>query len=238
MKTMLRRWAIGAFALMIAVAFVGTVSAQMMGSHAGVGNDPPPGPFLSDNGMINVMTPDGGPIPITIDPNSPAWIKRFVIQPGPVPLVFGAIIPVWEKLLILPPQPGTNVPRLPFTDWHEQIIEVTQNLPFGWVPGGHLTIHNPNTPDGLPPLVEVPGMVDPLDPRSIWFGPWPGQNIPPNGLPVWIHKELRYLGEQPITFPVEIFVREWPTVPEPTTVVLAGLCGLALVGVRRRRRSS
>jgi hypothetical protein len=85
-------------------------------------------------------------------------------------------------------------------------------------------------------------MVDPLDPASIWFSGWPGI-LPPagaNGLPVWIHKQLRYLGDVPITaIPPEGFVIEiweWPTVPEPTTLALAGLSGLALATFRRRYR--
>jgi hypothetical protein len=64
--------------------------------------------------------------------------------------------------------------------------------------------------------------------------------IPPNGLPVWIHKQLVYRGTQTIPIPTTpeglvIEIWEFPTVPEPATFALAGLAGLAMLGIRRRR---
>jgi hypothetical protein len=194
-----------------------------------------------------VMSPTGGEIPIYIDPTADPWLKRIVITPNSFPqpvLTPGQVIGVWEKIRILPPPPTSGIPQLPFTDWHEQIVDIVSPIPdidFGWG-GGELIIHGPGDPGSIPPplpLVVAPGMVDPLDPHGIWFGPWtPVPPIGPNGLPVWIHKQLIYHGPT-ITIPgtIEIFVREWPTTPEPTTLVLAGLGCIAAVGLRRRRKS-
>jgi hypothetical protein len=199
------------------------------------------------------MSDTGGPIPIHLDPGADRWIKRIEITqntfPTPV-LLPGTIIPIWEKIQILPPPDGMTIPRLPFTDWHEHIhpfdppIPGVPPSPFGWL-GGDLIIHNPQDPDPnmptLPPIVVAPGMVDPLDPSSIWFGPWPGVPIPPapNGLHVWIHKQLQYQGPTLEIPPQGIIIEiwEWPTVPEPTTFAMAGLGCLAMVAARRRRRS-
>jgi hypothetical protein len=203
--------------------------------------------------MVMVMSPTGGEIPIYIDPGADPWIKRIVITPNsldPPALFPNTVIQVWEKIQILPPPDGTTIPRLPFTDWHEHIHPVipfpgAPPLPFAWL-GGELIIHNPQDPNPndptLPPLVAAPGMVDPNDPSSIWFGPWPNGPIPPSpdGLHVWIHKQLQYRGEPFTAFPPEgivIEIWEWPTVPEPTTFALAGLGGLAMLGFRRRRSS-
>ncbi len=243
-------WQSAAVALLTALLLVGTVSAQMMGSPAGVGGDPPQGPFVftpsdpaTNPPMSMVMTATGGPIPIYIDPAAQPWLKTFQITANSVPgtvIEPGQVFQIWEKILVLPPPAGTAIPPLPLTDWHEHIHNVTGGLPFGWV-GGDLTIHDPLHPDVPPPLIPpVLGMVDSTDPTSIWFGPWPGVPIPPNGLPVWIHKQLRYLGTEPITAlpaPLSIVVWERPTTPEPATLALMGIGGLALASFRRRRRS-
>jgi hypothetical protein len=229
-----------------------------MGTPAGVGGSPPLGPFFVEPDVMGmgpgvvVMEPPSatnpnGEIPIYIDPNpANTWLKRIVIGPQslPVPvLTDGAIIPIWEKIRIIPPPSG--VPPLPFTDWHEQIVDIVAppNSQFIWG-GGHLVIHDPNDPGTVPPpppLVDVQGMTDPSDPRGIWFGPWPGILPPQTGLPIWIHKELIYRGptlEIPTAGPgIEIYIREWPTTPEPTTLVLAGLGCVVAVGLRRRRAS-
>jgi hypothetical protein len=188
-----------------------------------------------------------GEIPIWIDPTGDPWLKRIVITPNSFPtpvLTPGQVIPVWEKIRIIPPPPTSNIPRLPFTDWHERIVDIASPVPdvdFGWG-AGELIVHGPGDPGTIPPplpLVVAPGGVDPLDPHGIWFGPWfPGIVPPPEGLPVWIHKQLIYRGPT-ITIPgeISIYIREWPTTPEPTTLVLAGLGCVVAVGMRRRRMS-
>jgi hypothetical protein len=246
------RLAIGAVALLIAVSAVEKSFAVTMGVHVGVNGDPFPssGPYVVLPGQMPgamVMSPTGGEIPLWMDPAGQPWDKIIRITPNsfPVPeLVPGQVIPIWEKILILPPPAGTTIPRLPFTDWHEEIVQNT-GIPDGsfvWGPDAILQVHNPNDPGNLPPLVEVPGMRDPSDPYSIWFGPWtPPLQVPPNGLPVWIHKQLIYTGTQtipvPTAAPIDIIIREWPTVPEPTTFVLGGLGCVVVAGLRRRRAS-
>jgi hypothetical protein len=201
---------------------------------------------MTDPGPTNPM----GEIPIYIDPTGNPWQKIIRITPESLPtpvLVPGQIIPIWEKIRIFPPPPTSNIPRLPFTDWHERIVDIVSPIPgidFGWG-GGELIVHGPGDPGTVPPplpLVVAPGGVDPLDPRGIWFGPWfPGIVPPPEGLPVWIHKQLIYRGidtiQIPTSGPIDIIIREWPTTPEPTTLVLAGLGCVAAVGWRRRRVS-
>jgi hypothetical protein len=194
--------------------------------------------------MAMVMDPTGGPIPIFIDPSAPPWIKRFEIPPTTAPIQPGQVFQIWEKLLILPPPltapPVPGIPPLPLTDWHEHIHQSNPPVTgFGWGPDAHLAVHDPHDPLGttLPPLVEVPGMVDPLDPTAIWFGPFHPIPIPPNGLPVWIHKNLVYNGSQPLPVGAPIIIEVWehPTTPEPSSLILAGLSSLALAAFGRRR---
>ena len=102
-------------------------------------------------------------------------------------------------------------------------------------------IHDPLDPNA-PPLVEVPGDVSP-DGQSIWFGPFPGVHPfdYPNGIPIWIHKELIFDGLETLpdfnTF--SILIWEHPTVPEPSSALLAlvGAVGLAVANWRRRHRA-
>jgi len=230
---------IGLAALWVASPAIGGTLVSMGGSPAGVGGDPYSGPFeFDDNGMAMVTNPDGGPIPIYIDPSAPPWTKQFVIPPNTT-IIPGQTFSVWEEIQILPPPPTIpGIPPLPLTDWHEHIHGSDPPTPFGWAAGGHLTVHDPLNPTG-PPLVEVPGEVDPSDPTGIWFGPFPPIPIPPNGLPVWIHKDIVYTGTVTLTAspnPLYINIWEYPTTPEPSTAVLAWLGGLALIGLKRRHR--
>ena len=234
MNRLFAQWLVVGCVGLAALLMASPVEAQssMGGTPAGVGNDPPMGPFVGspDTGMIMVGT-ENNPIEITIDPNADAWIKTFVI-PGSITINPGMTFPVWENLLILPPPPTSGIPRLPLTDWHEHIHQVSFDTPFGWA-GGHIVIPGP---PGTPPI-EVPGMVDPTDPSGIWFA-FPPLPIPPTGLPISIHKQLVYNGTGPLTpgpEPIVITVWEHPTVPEPSALILAGLSGFALIGLGRRR---
>ena len=144
---------------------------------------------------------------------------------------------VWEEIIINPPpEPGSILPVI--TDWHEEIHDVSFDLPFSWS-GGSFTIHDPTDPTG-PPIVEVPGEMS-ADGSAIWFGPFPMVVIQ-DPLPVWIHKELVYTGDVVLTQdidPITITVWEHATTPEPSSIVMAimGLLGLMGFGWMRRRDS-
>jgi len=237
MSTLTSKWPVlGGICLAMLLFASPAAASNSMGTPAGVGNDPPSGPFRWSPDNMIMVGGEEDPVPITIDPNADPWIKTFEI-PDDVTLDKGATFSVWESLLILPQSPTSGIPPLPLTDWHEHIHQVSFDTPIGWTAANsRLTIHNPDP--SKPPLVDVEGMVDPADDSGIWFGPFPPVPIPPNGLPVWIHKDLVYTGDGPLTpepgAPILITVWEQPTVPEPCTAVLAGLGGLALIGLRRR----
>ncbi len=218
---MLTKSALTRFAVGISIVLLYVEGASSEGIPAGVGGDPP----TEFEGTLNgVLVGDpSNPIPIEIGPiDGPMWPKIFTVDVGPNGIGPGLRIPVWEHIQILPPAAG--VPVLPLTDWHEEVH--TPNWTWS---GGSLMV---GTGDPIPGMVGGPAGAA----TNIWFDlPIGVKPDPAAPIDLWIHKELIYNGP-PISAPVAIIeVWEYPTVPEPTTIMLATL-GAAYVVLTRRRR--
>jgi len=212
------------------------------GVPAGVGGNPQQNFTGNPVDGILIQTPNHDPIEIYLDPGGDPWPKwiNFDVTGG---LQNGQIVPVWEQLSIVPPPAG--VPVLPLLDWHE----IVHNPEFQWVEGS-LTIHNRFVPGTTDPIV-VGGQIgtdefpsEPSHPgNAIWFDPILPPALPiPDPLDVWIHKDLIYTGIDIPPDPsggqafIDIHLWEHPTVPEPSTVLLAaiGLVGFTWVASKYR----
>lgn len=226
-----------AFAATLCTLAVLAGAESFAGTLVGVGSDPPPpmGPFVGNDDledMIMVGDPSN-PVPIVVVTEGPAWMKEFVINrdgqgwatDGP-----RSMVSVMEFITFVPDPTGLP-PVLP-RDWHEDIDPtVGDGHLFKWA-GGVIEIL------GLVPPIAVPGMVS-ADGKSIWFDFPP---LPP-GTTIKITKQLMYAGTGPITpgptgeNNYRIKVNERPSVPEPGTLVLAGLAmaGAALFARRCQR---
>jgi PEP-CTERM motif len=197
----------------------------------------PTGPFMgndSQNDSINVGTLTF-PIPVQPKIGGNPWVKEFVVNrdgqgwstSGP-----DSMITITEALSIN----GVNTlnplapPRV--IDWHEDIDPTFgDGANFKWV-GGTLTIPGP--------IGVVPGPYTgtvSADGKSIWF------DFPPLPIvPILITKQLMWAGAGPITpgpngtNTYRISVIERPSVPEPTSLLLAGLAAGCAVGPLARRR--
>jgi hypothetical protein len=209
---------------------VGQATMVHAGQEIGVGTDPPPpmGPFLGNDDqddMIMVGSPSN-PVGITPVLTGPPWMKEFVINrdgqgwspDGPL-----SMVTVMEVIQILPSTRGTT---LRVVDWHEDIDRtVADGGNFKWA-GGSI-----DTPFG-----SFPGMTS-TDGSSIWF------NFPPLPplVPFKITKQLMWTG--PVITPGQtgmndyrIKINERPSIPEPSTLALAGMAIAVSTGLSRRFR--
>ncbi|MEX0641536.1 MAG: PEP-CTERM sorting domain-containing protein [Pirellulales bacterium] len=218
-----------------AALFTITTSAQA-GTLIGVGGEPPMGPFTGTE-MIMVGSTEQ-PIPIVPDPNAPPWMKQFVIErqgigwPGPPPEGQppnpGNMVGVMETIVFGPSTfPGSTAPIHPI-DWHEDIDPtVGDGANFKWT-GGSIEI-----PAGSG--TSYPGEVGP-DGKSIWFNFPP---VPP-GTPIKINKQLMWNGgvvtgsDPDNTYIIKI--NERPSIPEPTSLMLASVVLAGAMVLRRRSR--
>lgn len=145
-------------------------------------------------------------------------------------------LPMWEDFLILP-VPGT--PGVSVTDWHEEILTP------GWewvIPEVTIPEVSVITRNGAPwPWSPIP--MDPPDPSKFWAAFPP---IPPHDV-LDVHKALLWVGtpgnriwgdnalDDGTDFDESfIAVREYPTIPEPTSLALVCLAVLGAVLWRRR----
>ena len=199
--------------------------------------------------------------PFWLDPNGPSlekWINLDVTGG----LKKGQVIWIMENITIVSPPATSTLPPLPLTDWHEEVHHpdfqwhpgtgTDPTIPF--VPAPELWIHNRDLP-GDPPgtgihvrgdVGTVPSPDGTTHPNNaVWFEPippvFPEPNLP---LDIWINKDLVYTGPDipPSSDPrfIEVGLWEHATVPEPSTIVLAGtgLFGLLGYGWLKRRRGT
>lgn len=176
----------------------------------GVGNlGSLPTNFELGTGGWTVIDPAGTPIPVSLDPNGPVWGKNFTGPQGQ-PFSYPALappIPVREVLQV--------APTLPWTDWHEDVIDPD----WVWL--------NPtvfvNSVQIFPTFVGVG-----TNSLSMFFTP--ALNV---GDVVLISKSLAYNGLPGTTFFGTLPIHEYPTgVPEPSSL---GLLALGALLVRRNR---
>ncbi|HYJ15243.1 MAG TPA: PEP-CTERM sorting domain-containing protein [Candidatus Limnocylindria bacterium] len=214
-------------------------SNVLAGPLIGVGQNPAPpaGPFLgndSQNDTITVGNSTSGRISIVPDSNGPAWVKEFVNRDGQGWSTTGpqSMVTVDEFILFS----ASNIlnpfgdPRI--YDWHEVIDPTFEDgANFKWA-GGTFEFQGPSAPS-------FPGTVS-LDGKSIWFDFPAGAAL---FAPIRITKQLMWTG--PAVTPgangtneYRIRIVEQPSVPEPTSLMIACLAIVGTIGYARRRATT
>jgi len=231
---------------------IGTADVGPLGGHWEVGTAVNPIPLIADPSAPPMdkwfMTPSGICDPsfnCECFPNSicePPDLTAAGSIGGSAILEPGWGAPVWENFLVYPGD--STFPESPaITDWHEHIHEP------GWewvVPQPGATNPSLITRDGEPwpwEFIDPPAGTT-RDPSALWV------KFPPIGPGhiLDIHKELVWRGTPDNTFwgdqvldngePYEeymVSVWEYPTIPEPSTLVLGALASLGLTVLQRQR---
>jgi hypothetical protein len=184
-----------------------------------------------------IVNPDAGPLDKRfLSPRNATGAPILLDAQQPFPQI------VWEDFLILP-VPGT--PGVAVTDWHEEI----RTPGWEWVIPGDTrfpTLFPPHssliTRNGAPwPWTPIP--MDPADPAKLWVAFPP---IKPNEV-LDVHKALLWVGtdgnriwgdgrlDDGTDFNESfIGVREYPTIPEPASIIVLSAAIMLLHLARRR----
>ncbi len=193
-------------------AMAGSVYAQ------GVGNLPALPSVFPQLGTVPGWVIGGatGPIPVVLDPNGPKWLKHLTDPNGGLVVAQpGQVFTLSESLVV--------AGNLPWSDWHEEILTPG----WEWLPPSLVLANGvPATnlaATYLPPTATAGGVVsftfDPLAPGTL----------------VDIRKQLEYVGVPGTVYIGPLDIAQYPT-PEPGTLALLSLAGLAVL--RRRRGAS
>ena len=174
--------------------------------------------FLTGGGWDIFDDATGGPQEVIRDPNGQPWAKDLT-GPGPSPpqdliAMPGDTFTITEHLII-----GG---ALDWADWHEEILDPNWDFvgPIDFLVNG-------STASGLSfstmPSTTTQG-------GSIWF------NFDPvaSGALIDVVKSIQYVGGPGQVFQGTVRMLEYPT-PEPASLALLGVSGLALLRVRRRQ---
>ena len=150
------------------------------------------------------------PIDVRYNPDAGPWVKTINnLNPG------APVVTIIENLHVVGPT---------WTDWHQEIVD-----PFwSWLAGSSMDA----TTAGVLVIDNLEGIMSPDSTKLDFLFP----DTPlPECSTVTIVKKLTWMGQLPN--PGFVTIQQWPTVPEPSTVVMllcAGLAGLLYLWRRHK----